>query len=167
VTENSPPRLDLFGDPVPANWGMRGRPEHVPSEQNRRKVSMLLALGWSNARIAAALFITVPTLRKHYFSELRYRAVARDRLDAAVAMKLWAGVEEGNVGAIREFRKLLERNDLMLPPQIRTSQPADADQKAKLAKIGKKEAERQAAREPDTGTPLGELMAKRQGQQLN
>jgi hypothetical protein len=126
---------------------------------------MLLALGWSNKRIAASLFITMPTLRKHYFSELRYRAVARDRLDAAVAMKLWDGVQEGNVGAIREFRKLLERNDLMLYGQ--TAAPASLPKPAKALKIGKKDAERQAAHEPDIGTPLGELMARRQGQQIN
>ncbi|WP_353641333.1 hypothetical protein [Mesorhizobium sp. WSM2239] len=170
MSDKFPTGIDLFGDPIPANWGMRGRPEHVPSSQNRNKVSMLLALGWSNKRIAASLFITMPTLRKHYFSELRYRAVARDRLDAAVAMKLWDGVQDGNVGAIREFRKMLERNDLMLYGQ--TSRTADGHagattKPAKVLKLGKKDAERQAAHEPDPGTPLGELMARRQGQQIN
>jgi hypothetical protein len=38
--------FDIFGDPMPANWGQRGRPQHVPTQQNRNKVSMLLALGW-------------------------------------------------------------------------------------------------------------------------
>lgn len=161
-----PENLDLFGDPVPANWGKPGRPEHVPSQQNRNRISMLLALGWSNKRIAQAMFITQPTLRKHYFSELRARAVARDRLDAAIALKLWEGVQQGNVGATREFRKLLERNDLMLYGQ--TERPDRHEQsKQKLAKIGKKEAEREAAHRPDPGTPLGELMARRQGQQIN
>ena len=81
---------DLFGDPIPANWGERGRPAHIPTQQNR--VSMLVALGWTNPRIAAALYITLPTLRKHYFSELKFREVARDRLMTGVAMKLWEGV---------------------------------------------------------------------------
>lgn len=160
MSENSPQRVDLFGDPVPANWGERGRPEHVASEQNRRKVSMLLALGWSNARIAAALFITQPTLRKHYFSELKFRDVARDRLDTTIAMRLWAGVEEGNVGAIREFRKLLERNDLMVGrPNGSTAKPAAP----KLPVIGKKDAAREAARTNDPETTLGDLMARRHG----
>ncbi len=91
--------FDLFGDPVPSNWGGRGRPEHIPTQQNRNRVSMLVALGWSNARIAAALYVTQPTLRKHYFSELKFREVARDRLEAGVAMKLWEGVQAGNVSA--------------------------------------------------------------------
>lgn len=159
VGENLEPRFDLFGDPVPANWGKRGRPQHVPTDVNRSKVSMFLALGWSNERIAAALFVTLPTLRKHYFSELKFRAVARDRLEGAIAMKLWAGVQDGNVGAIREFRRLLERNDLMIPT------PRGSEAKAP-APVGKKEAARQAAAEPDPETPLGELMARRQGQQV-
>jgi hypothetical protein len=162
VSESFAPNIDLFGDPIPANWGKPGRPEHVPSQQNRNKVSMLVALGWSNARIAGALFVTVPTLRKHYFSELHYRAVARDRLDASLAMTLWQEVQKGNVGAVREFNRFLERNDLMLFGQV----SPDRGKKPKALKLGKKQAERQAAREPDPGTPLGELMARRQGQQV-
>lgn len=152
--------FDLFGDAVPANWGERGRPEHIATQQNRNRVSMLVALGWSNKRIAAALFVTQPTLRKHYFSELRFRDVARDRLDAEVAMKLWEQVQTGNVGGIKEFRKLLERNDLMQYGQ--TSQPRTADGKRpKQVKLGKKEEALLAAQQPDIGTPLGELMAQR------
>lgn len=116
--------LDLFGDPVPSNWGGRGRPEHVPTQQNRNRVSLLVALGWSNSRIADALFVTQPTLRKHYFSELKYRDVARDRLVAQVGVKLLDGVNAGNVSAIREFQKYLERNDLMLYGQTRQPRKA-------------------------------------------
>ena len=155
--------LDLFGDPVPANWGERGRPEHVASQQNRNRVSLLVALGWSNARIAAALFISQPTLRKHYFSELKFRDVARDRLVAQVGVKLMDGVNEGNVSAIREFQKYLERNDLMLYGQTRQPEKAAPTAKpAKAEKIGKKAAALAAAQQPDTGTPLGELMMRRQ-----
>jgi hypothetical protein len=100
--------LDLFGDPVPANWGQRGRPEHIPTQKNRNRVSMLVALGWSNKRIAAALFVTLPTLRKHYFSELKFRDVARDRLNANLATRLWALFMDGNVAAGKEFRKFLQ-----------------------------------------------------------
>src|SRR5262249_1997180 len=121
--------FDLFGDPVPANWGQRGRPEHIPTQQNRNRVSMLVALGWTNPRIAAALFVTLPTLRKHYFSELKFRDVARDRLDANIAMKLWEGVQAGNVTAIREFQAFKERNDLMLYGQAQ--QPPRKEPQAK------------------------------------
>lgn len=105
--------LDLFGDPVPSNWGQRGRPEHVASQQNRNRVSMLVAAGWSNSRIAASLYITVPTLRKHYFSELKYRDVARDRLTANTMTKLWELFMAGNVAAGKEFRDVMRENDRM------------------------------------------------------
>lgn len=152
--------FDLFGDPVPANWGQRGRPEHVPTQQNRNRVSLLVAMGWSTARIAAALYITQPTLRKHYFSELKFREVARDRLVAQLGVKLLDGVNAGNVSAIREFQKYLERNDLMLYGQSR--QPDKPARPAKPEKVGKKAAALAAAHNPDVGTPLGELMARRQ-----
>ncbi|MEY9674537.1 hypothetical protein ABIE93_004471 [Bradyrhizobium elkanii] len=155
--------FDLFGDPVPANWGQRGRPEHVPNQQNRNRVSLLVAMGWSNARIASALFITQPTLRKHYFSELKFRDVARDRLVAQVGVKLMDGVNSGNVSAIREFQKYLERNDLMLYGQTRQPEKSvPAAKPAKAEKVGKKAAALAAAQQPDAGTPMGELMMRRQ-----
>jgi hypothetical protein len=151
----SEPVLDLFGDPVPERWGRRGRPQHIATQENRNKVLMLLALGWSQERIAFALYIDPKTLRRNYSRELKTREFQRDRMDAAVFMRLWHEVEKGNVGAIKEFRKLVERNDLMLYGQ-------NAPPPVKEPKLGKKEAALLAAREPDTGTTLGELMARRQ-----
>ncbi len=155
------PRLDLFGDPVPDNWGGRGRPSHIATLENRNRVVMLLALGWNNERIAAALDITAPTLRKSYKRELKFRDEQRDRLNAALAMRLWQGVQEGNVSAIREFQAFLDKNDLMIYGQ--TSRP----EAPKESKLGKKEAALVAARHPDTGTTLGDLMARRQGEAVN
>lgn len=75
---------------------------------------MLVALGWSNERVATALDITLPTLRKHYFSLIkRLRETARDRLDAAFAMHIWKQVQEGNVAAMRLWQAFLDRNDRM------------------------------------------------------
>ena len=153
--------LDLFGEPVPSNWGRRGRPEHAPNQKNRNRVSLLVALGWSNERIAAALYITQPTLRKHYFSELKFREVARDRLVAQLGVKLLDLINEGNVAAIREFQKYMERNDLMVYGQTRKPEK-QADKPVKPEKVGKKAAALAAAQQPDVGTPLGELMARRQ-----
>jgi len=147
--------FDLFGDPVPENWGKRVRPPHVATQENRNKVSMLLAFGWSNDRIARAIHLDPKSLRKHYFPELRFRDEARDRLDASYAMMLWRQVEAGNVSAIREFRDLLEHNDLMAVG----GQRREPDRKP--PKLGKKEQAVVDAREPDTTTPLGRLMAQR------
>jgi hypothetical protein len=86
---------------------------------------MLVAAGWSNVRIAAALYITVPTLRKHYFSELHFRAVARDRLTANMLTKLWALFMDGNVAAtpIRVGKKVIDEQ---------RAKDADADLMAEL-----------------------------------
>jgi P27 family predicted phage terminase small subunit len=161
-------RYDLFGDLVPENWGERGRPAHIATQENRNRVSMLLAFGWSNERIAGAIGVTTPTLRKCYKAELKIREAARDRLEARTAMLLWEQFQGGNPSAGREFRKLLERNDLMRFGQQRPpSGHGKGDKPEKAIKLGKKDAARQAAHEPDPGTPLGELMAARQGQQIN
>lgn len=149
--------LDLFGDPVPENWGRRGRPEHIATQENRNKVTMLLAFGWNNERISRSLGITPPTLRKNYFRELKFRIEQRDRMDATLAMKLWEQVHAGNVAAMKEFRSLVERNDLMLYGQARPANPP-----TKEPKLSKKEAALAAAQTPDTGTTLGELMMQRQ-----
>jgi hypothetical protein len=157
--------LDLFGDPVPPGRGKRGRPAHIATRENRYKVSMLLSLGWSNERIAGALQITQPTLRKNYFQELRTRIVARDRLDARLAMLLWTQCEGGNVGAMREFQRLLDRNDVMSGHRSfydGQRQPAAADDSdSKPEKIGKKELAARAAAEAGDNTAWGDDLKPR------
>lgn len=146
--------FDLFGDPVPEGHGKRGRPPHVATNENRNKVKLLLALGWNNERIASALFITLPTLRRYYFSELKAREVMRDRMDARIAERLWQeGVEKGNVGAIKEFRKLVERNDAMVGQ--REFYEGQRDKPAKEPKLGKKEQAALAAKTAGEGTGWG------------
>lgn len=127
--------FDLFGDPVPANRGRRGRPQHIPTQENRNKVSMMLAWGWSNERIAAVLRCTLPTLRKHYFSELKFREVARDRLTMEHASMLWRLGKDGNVAALREFDRVMERNDRMEVERSMAAAPAD---RQAAERVGKK-----------------------------
>lgn len=103
--------FDLFGDPVRDASGRRGRPAHRPSQENRNKVIMLLAMGWSNERIASALHISQPTLRRYYFSELKSRLIQRDRLDAHRMWVVTKAANEGNVGAMRLQDQMLKRND--------------------------------------------------------
>lgn len=151
--------FDLFGDPVPHNHGRRGRPQHIPTNENRRKVSMMLARGWSNERIAAVLRCTLPTLRKHYFSELKFRDVARDRIEAALAMRVWDQVEAGNVGAMRLFDRLMEKNDIAVGhasfyhgQRAPTAAPAEE----KPERLGKKELANQAAQTAGEGSEWGD-----------
>ncbi|QOF71462.1 hypothetical protein IG197_27595 [Aminobacter sp. SR38] len=119
TTEN----FDLFGNPFVERPTKRGRPPHDVTPKTRNRVSMLVALGWTNPRISAAMGVTLPTLHKHYFYELRQRKVARDRLELRRLEMAWDMAEAGNVGAFKEFGKLLERNDRMEIERQMGSQP--------------------------------------------
>lgn len=132
--------LDLLGDPIPANFGGRGRPEHIPTTENRNKVMLLLALEWTDEKVAKAIGITRPTLRKHYLRELKARDEARARLEANMIAGMAAKALGGDVPAYREVRRIFDRADLNAGEAYR---PVNAPQ-AKAAKLGKK-AERQAA----------------------
>jgi len=131
VSEN----LDLLGDPIPEGFGRRGRPPHVPNDEKRRLVIQLLAFDWSPERISAALSITPPTLRKHYFRELRVKAEARSRVEARLLGALMAEAEAGNVTAIDKYFKRFDRFDI-----------AHAPKPEKEEKVGKKEQARRDAR---------------------
>lgn len=140
--------LDLFGDPIPDNWGKRGRPLHIATTENINKVTMLVALGWGNERIANSLDITLPTFRKHYFSLVkRLRETARDRLDATYSMHVWKQVQEGNVGAMRLWADFLQRNDRM---GMERAVAAETEQQGPAAPIGKKATDAQRALDADT-----------------
>ncbi len=74
--------FDLLGDPIQETWGKRGRPPHIPTQRNRCKIRLLFGLSWVDNQIARALRITIATLRKHYFAELRTREEACPALEA-------------------------------------------------------------------------------------
>ena len=149
--------FDLFGDPVPANLGRRGRPAHIPTSENRNKVSMMLAWGWNNERIAGVLRCTLPTLRKHYFSELKYRQVARDRMTMKMASLLWREAESGNVAAIREYDRMMERNDVAVGhSEFYAGQRRDAETERAPEVVGKKAQAAQAAQTAGEGTGWGD-----------
>lgn len=140
--------FDLFGNPFVAKPTKRGRPAHEVTKRNRNRVSMLLALGWSTLRIAAVLNITLPTLHKYYFYELKQRESARDALDARRLEIAWDLAESGNVGALKEFGKLMERNDRMEVEREMGSKP-DSVAPAAVEKIGKKATDTQLALDAD------------------
>lgn len=136
--------FDLLGDPIPEGFGKRGRPPHVVTEEKRNKVMLLQAFGWSLEKIAAALSISPPTLRKNYFRELRAREEARAVLEGTTLSSLWNQASSGNVAAIKEMLKRLDKHDL----QTFTAKVAQPGGKPdKEVRLGKKEALRQAAGE--------------------
>ncbi len=136
--------VDLFGDPVRLPNGRRGRPAHTFSQKIENKIKLLLALGWSFERIAKACHISVPTMRRYYFSALKAREAQRDRLVAWQFEKLFEMASSGNVGALKELQRMIERNDQMLAAD-RLAKVADKDDHKE--KVGKKELARRAALE--------------------
>lgn len=147
--------LDLFGDPVPANHGRRGRPQHIPTQENRNKVNLLLALGWSNERVANGINVDLKTLKKHYFPELKVREAARDRLDARVMETLWIQFQAGNTGAGKAFVAMLEKNDIAVGHSSFYANQRDGAE-PKPERLGKKELAAQAAETAGEGSDWGD-----------
>jgi hypothetical protein len=152
--------LDLLGDPIPEGFGRRGRPAHIPTVENRNKIRMLLAFDWGVPRIARALRITPPTLRKHYFRELRHADEARDALEGELVKTTLERANAGDASMMRLALKMFEKHELSrLAGRVIDA----ASQPTRPPKLGKKEQAMFDARTPDQATPMGELMAMRQG----
>jgi hypothetical protein len=127
-----PVTRDLFGDLRTLPQGGRGRPAHCWSQSAENRVLLGCALGLSDAQIASGLGISVPTLRKYYFSALKRRDMQRARAELWLAEALADKVNAGDLGAIREMDKRLQRAD-----RRRQAQEVDEAQ-AKAAPQGKK-----------------------------
>lgn len=137
--------VDLFGDPVIHRDKSRGRPAHERTERNANKVSLLFAMGHEVKEVAAALGITQPTLRKHYFSEVTQRDAMRLKVRAEVYADLFAQAKGGNVGAMKKLLDLVERGDLAaLNAAVKNRKP-DEKKASPSPKMGKKQEQQLAA----------------------
>lgn len=126
--------FDLFGNPVEAGSGKPGRPRKDATPEDRNKVKMLLAVGWSNDRIAGVLRMSLPTFRRNFLQELKIRPVARDMMDARRLELAMSAAQSGNVGAMRQVDRLLEKFDQMEAERSYATKPKDQP----AAKLGKK-----------------------------
>lgn len=134
--------FDLFGNPVRAGKGKRGRPAFEVTERNRNKVKLLLAMGWSGDRIANAIECSLATLKRYFRAELSVRDQMRDRMDAEHLLRVAEQAAAGNVGAQRLFLQLVDRNDRMEAERMLSQQP-------KTDRVGKKEERALAARDAE------------------
>lgn len=101
--------VDLFGDPVlPAKEG-RGRPEHSWSVANSNKVLLAFVRGLTVKQAATAIGVSVPTLRKHYSSELAQREAAAIRYEMVQFSRLNELAKAGSVPAEKELARRLEK----------------------------------------------------------
>lgn len=157
----------LWGDPVYRVSRLRGRPPFEWTQENSFKVSMLLAAGWSNARIAGTVLdprtgksISVPTLKRYFRAELSQRDHARDQLVAKQLMVAANQAFGGNVGAMRLLDQLIAKNDQKLAASKMT-QPAEGeddreDEKPSSRYVGKGEMSRRKANALATGEEQSE-----------
>lgn len=63
-----------------------GRPQHVPTDRDRKQVEVMSGMGITHEDIARVIGISSPTLRRHYATELRTGAT---RANVEVAASLY------------------------------------------------------------------------------
>lgn len=140
------PNFDLFGRPVREGFGKRGRPPYEPSEKDRNRVKLLLALGWSIERIGNALSVSGKTVQRYFSPELKARDAMRDQLDARRFEIAMEQANAGNITALRELSAMIDRNDRMEIERAMGEKPKDD---APPAKLGKKLLDEQRAANAD------------------
>ena len=128
--------VDLFGEPIPRVKARgRGRPEHEWSAENSNRINLLFATGHDLKDAAAVLGISLPTLRKHYFSEVAQWDKARLKLKATQLARLHEEGTKGNVAAIKELFKQMDRGamvsgarDMATPAKPKGPKPGKKEQ---------------------------------------
>jgi len=121
----------------------RGRPEYVPTDEDREKVQVLRAQGMAKEAIAAAIGIHHETLTKHFSVDLEI-AVAKKTADMMMA-RYRSGMG-GNVSAQNKFLELAGA----LPPK--STRPP------KTPTRGKKEVQAEEAAVGAAGTAWGDIL---------
>jgi hypothetical protein len=107
MAENS--EVDLFGLPVVRRGEGRGRPSHQWTLENSNRVLLAFARGLSLEQAAVVIGVSLPTLRKHYFSEVKQQAEAKLRMEMTQLVRLNKTAAEGNVAAEKELGRRLEK----------------------------------------------------------
>jgi hypothetical protein len=129
-------KFDLFGLPERPGRGEKGRPAFQVTEKDRNKIKLLLALGWSNQRVANALDISAATLKRYFRAELAKRDAMRDRLDARRIEVMADEAFKGNTSAMRTLGALIDRSDAM--ERVRNIGEPKPENEAKAEAPGKK-----------------------------
>ncbi len=151
------PNFDLFGHPVRDGFGKRGRPPYEPTEKDRNKVKLLLALGWSGERIGNALGVSGKTVGRYFSPELKSRFAMRDRLEARRIEIAMEQANAGNISALKELGVLIDRNDRMEIERAMGSQQRESEQSTE--RPGKKAIDEQRAMAADADL-MAELEAE-------
>jgi transcriptional regulator with XRE-family HTH domain len=129
------PDVDLFGAPIAPIRDRRGRPVFKKDKENQDFVSVRIAAGWTQKRIADNMGIDEKTLRKYFSRELELGAVFIDGVMLDVLLKR---VREGHVPSIRQLRdRIIAAGPAAPRNHADDGDDAEGDEKAKP--LGKKE----------------------------
>lgn len=137
--------FDLLGHPVPANKGCKGRPQHAPTAENLEKIVLTYAMGGSDADAAAAIGVSIDTMKLHYFASPELQRLRRNARAITEAELLGRLNEQSKAGKVAATEKLLKRLDKARLGPVPVAQP-----KAKKAK-GLKEQRAEAAKYAGVG----------------
>ena len=136
---------DLFGNPVRARKGMRGRPSKEMTAADLDMLEAALMQGWTSVRIARALDIGLSTLKRNFGPLLRARDQMPDRLQLLLFATSVRKALDGDMGAVRQVRQMVEKNEQRLAAARVVS--GDDDAAEREAPVGKKERARREARD--------------------
>lgn len=147
MTDDFSRGVDLFGDPIPAHRGKRGRPPKGWTLENSNKINLLFAMGSDPEEAARAVGLSMPTFRKYYFSELEQWEVARLRLKAKQLLLLAEAAATGKVAAIKEMFAQIEKAGLVDLSNKAANRGAGrpAEERERQPRKGKKEERNEAA----------------------
>lgn len=138
--------FDLLGAPVPANKGMKGKPQHAVSPENLVKAILLYAMRRTDLEVASALGITIPTLKKYYFSNSELQSIRRNArafVEGELLARLNRDSLNGKTGATDKLLKRLDKAGLEgLSDRIKARGKAE-----KKPALGKKEQQKLNAAE--------------------
>ncbi|WP_143595013.1 hypothetical protein [Thioclava sp. DLFJ4-1] len=150
---NDPRERDLFGNPVRAGKGRRGRPAKELTEKDVDMLEAGLMKGWSNQRLADVLGVGLSTLKRNFGPMLRERSEFPDRLKLALfASTVRKALEKGDMGAVRQLRQLIGEDEAL---EIERKLRDLPDEKDEPEVVGKKEAQRRAAKDLVSGDAQG------------
>lgn len=146
--------FDLFGLPVDPGTGKPGRPAKVATAEDRNKIKLLMAQGWTVERMAPVVRMSVPTFRRNFFLELKERDHMRDRLYARRLEIAFRLADDGNVAALKELGKMLESSDRAFAEAELVK--AQSKGGAEAPPIGKKDQARVAAKQAELSEGWGD-----------
>jgi len=141
----------------------RGRPQYERTDEAADLIKMMVAFGHTKEECAAAIGISTSTMMKAYPVELRD---GKSLIRGHILHLLWRNAKTGNVSAQKHIEVVTSGRGAdgslpyRLPDGAAAAKPApEPEEKPEV--LGKKAQKLKDARNPDTSSAMGALMAER------